>query len=118
MSAIPHSIRKFLDSGRGEIRQLEHEYHIWLLTTVLAFCSSMLLIGVSIALFALNTSDSLIVVRLAIGVTVIINIFVTYVTFQETLTRRRYLFEIQKLMLNGLSFLDSIRRGFKDMFGG
>ena len=118
MSAIPPTIRKFLDSGRGEIRQLEHEYHVWFLTTVLTVISTIILIGVSLALFTLENSDSLIVIRLAVGIAIMINVFVTYVVFQETMTRRRYLLEIQKLMLNGLSFLDSIRRGFKDMFGG
>ena len=118
MAAIPPTIRKFLDSGRGEIRQLEHEYHIWFLTTVLTVVSSIILIGISIALFTLENSDSLIIIRLAIGIALMINIFVAYVVFQETMVRRRYLLEIQKLMLNGLSFLDSIRRGFKDMFGG
>ena len=118
MSAIPPTIRKFLDSGRGEIRQLEHEYHIWFLTTALSSVSVITLIGVSLALFALESADSLIVLRYAIGIAIMINVFVTYVVFQETMARRRYLLEIQKLMLNGLSFLDSIRRGFKDMFGG
>ena len=118
MSAIPSSIRRFLDSGRGEIRQLEHEYHIWLLTTVLSFISVILLMGISIMLFTLDTTSSLNIIRLAVGLAIFINIFVTYIIFQETLNRRRYLLEIQKLMLNGLSFLDSIRRGFRDMFGG
>ncbi len=53
-----------------------------------------------------------------VGFAAISNVGIFYLVFQETLSRRRYLLEIQRLMMNGLSFLDSIRRGFKDMFGG
>ena len=52
-----------------------------------------------------------------VGVAVIINIVIAYFMFQEVLNRRRYLLEIQRLMKNGLSFLDSIGRGLKDFFG-
>ncbi|MHA1994997.1 MAG: hypothetical protein ACW97Z_10680 [Candidatus Hodarchaeales archaeon] len=118
MSAIPPSIRKFLDSGRGEIRQLEHEYHIWLIATSLTIFTTILMITALTLLFTLESNENLTIIRIFIGLAVIGNITVFYFIYQEMASRRRYLLEIQKLMKNGLSFLDSIRRGFKDMFGG
>ena len=76
-----------------------------------------MLFGTSKSLFSLNTDNSYLLVRLMVGVAAIINIFVTYILFQETLNRRRYLLEIQRLMKNGLSFLDSIGRGLRGLFG-
>jgi hypothetical protein len=118
MSAIPPSIRKILDSGRGEVRQLEREYHIWFITTIISALSCILLVSISLILFSVDTTDSLVLIRLVIGVVILLNMIITYMVFQETLARRRYLLEIQRLMLSGLSFLDSLRRGFRDMFGG
>ncbi|MHA1946923.1 MAG: hypothetical protein ACXAC6_11680 [Candidatus Hodarchaeales archaeon] len=117
MSAIPPSIRKILNSGRGEVKQLEHEYHIWLVLFGLASLSCILLLGTSISLFSLDSNNSYILIRLMVGVAAIINIFITYIILQETLNKRRYLLEIQRLMKNGLSFLDSIGRGLKGLFG-
>ncbi len=116
-SAIPPSIRKILDSGRGEVAQLERQYHIWLFITILAVFAGVLMLGVSIILFLLDTSEDLSVVRLLIGVAAGADFIVSYFVFQETLARRRYLLEVQRLMLQGLSFLDSVRRGFRDLFG-
>ncbi len=117
MSVIPPSIRKFLDSGRGEIRQLEHEYHIWLIATLLAGITSILLIIALLLLFTIESNNNLIFIRIIIGLAFISNVIIFSIVYQETLSRRRYLLEIQRLMMNGLSFLESIRRGFRDMFG-
>ena len=117
MAAIPPSIRKFLDSGRGEIHQLEHEYHIWFVATLLTGVSSILLIIVNFMLFTLENNEDLIIIRLLIGIVTVSNTVIFYIVFQEMQSKKRYLLEIQRLMMNGLSFLDSIRRGFKDMFG-
>ncbi len=116
VSAIPPSIRKILDSGRGEVTQLERQYHIWVLITVLSFFAGGLMVGVSIILFLLDSSENLSIVRLLIGVAAVADFIVSYFVFQETLARRRYLLEVQKLMVSGLSFLDSVRRGFRDLF--
>ena len=116
MSAIPPSIRKILDSGKGEVTQLERQYHIWVLITVLSFFAGGLMVGVSIILFLLDSSENLSIVRLLIGVAAVADFIVSYFVFQETLARRRYLLEVQKLMVSGLSFLDSVRRGFRDLF--
>ena len=116
MSSIPHRIRNLLDSGRGEVRQLEHEYHIWLVITIFSITSCVFLFLSSLLLFDVETPSTLLLPRLLIGFTLILNIIVTYYIYQETLTRRRHLVEIQKLMLTGLSFLDSLRRGFQDRF--
>ncbi|MFX1282073.1 MAG: hypothetical protein ACFFB5_00400 [Promethearchaeota archaeon] len=116
-SAIPPSIRKILDSGRGEVTQLERQYHIWLFVTILAVSAGVLMVGVSIILFLLDTSEDLSIVRILIGVAAAADFIVSYFVFQETLARRRYLLEVQRLMLQGLSFLDSVRRGFRDLFG-
>lgn len=116
VSAIPPSIRKILDSGRGEVVQLERQYHIWVLITVLSFFAGGLMVGVSIILFLLDSSENLTIVRLLIGVAAGADFIVSYFVFQETLARRRYLLEVQKLMVSGLSFLDSVRRGFRDLF--
>ena len=67
MSAIPPSIRKILDSGRGEVAQLEQQYHIWLLVTVLSVGAGVILLGVSLMLFLLETNENLTLVRLLIG---------------------------------------------------
>jgi len=75
------------------------------------------MLGVSIILFLLDTSEDLSVVRLLVGVAAAADFIVSYFVFQETLARRRYLLEVQRLMLQGLSFLDSVRRGFRDLFG-
>ncbi len=117
MSAIPQSIRKILDSGRGDVDQLERQYHIWLLVTVLALIAGVLMFGVLIILFLLDTGENLTIVRLLVGLAAGADFIVSYFVFQETLARRRYLFEVQRLMLSGLSFLDSVRRGFRDLFG-
>ncbi len=117
MSAIPQSIRKILDSGRGDVDQLERQYHIWLLVTVLAVIAGVLMFGVLIILFLLDTGENLTIVRLLVGLAAVADFIVSYFVFQETLARRRYLFEVQRLMLSGLSFLDSMRRGFRDLFG-
>jgi MFS family permease len=117
MSAIPPSVRKILDSGRGEVTQLQRQYHIWLITTIIAFSAGILLIGVSIILFLVDKEDSLIIVRILVGVAAGADFIVSYVVFQETLARRRYLLEVQRLMVSGLSFLDSVRRGLRDLFG-
>ena len=117
MSAIPPSIRRILNSGRGEVKELEHEYHIWLVLSGLATLSCILLLGASIILFSLDNNQSYLFIRLMVGVAAIINVFISYVVFQETLNRRRYLLEIQRLMKNGLSFLDSLGRGLKGLFG-
>lgn len=116
MSSIPPSIRKFLNSGRGEIHQLEHEYHVWLISSILAGISSILLFIAILLIFALESNEELVFIRLTIGISAISNVVIFYIVFQETLNRRRYLLEIQRLMKNGLTFLDSIRRGFQDMF--
>ncbi len=117
MSIIPPSIRKILNSGRGEVNQLEHEYQIWLVLSGLSIISCIMLIGTSVGLFSLDSNNSYFLIRLMVGIAAIINIIIAYVIFQETLNRRRYLLEIQKLMKNGLSFLDSISRGLKGLFG-
>ena len=117
LSAIPPSIRKILDSGRGEVRQLEREYQLWFVLSVLAFFSCILLLGTSVLLFSLDDSSSYLLIRLMVGVAAIVNIFITYIIFQETLNKRRYLLEIQQLMKDGLSFLDSLRRGLGGLFG-
>ena len=75
------------------------------------------MIGVSIMLFLLETEEDLSVVRILIGVAAGADFIVSYFVFQETIARRRYLLEVQKMMLQGLSFLDSVRRGFRDLFG-
>lgn len=116
-SAIPPSIRKILDSGRGEVAQLERQYHIWLFITVLAISAGALMLGVSIILFLLESNEDLSIVRILIGLAAAADFIVSYFVFQETLARRRYLLEVQRLMLSGLSFLDSVRRGFRDLFG-
>lgn len=116
-SAIPPSIRKIIDSGRGEVAQLERQYHLWVLITVLAVTAGVLMIGASIILFLLETDEDLTIVRLLIGLAAGADFIVSYFVFQETIARRRYLLEVQKMMLQGLSFLDSVRRGFRDLFG-
>ncbi len=116
-SAIPPSIRKILDSGRGEVAQLERQYHLWVLITVLAVTAGVFMIGASIILFLLETDDDLSMVRLLIGLAAGADFIVSYFVFQEMIARRRYLLEVQKMMLQGLSFLDSVRRGFRDLFG-
>lgn len=116
-SAIPPSIRKILDTGRGEVAQLERQYHIWIIITVLAVTAGVLMIGVSVILFLLETDVDLTVVRLLIGLSAGADFIVSFFVFQETIARRRYLLEVQKMMLQGLSFLDSVRRGFRDLFG-
>jgi hypothetical protein len=117
LPAIPTSIRKILNSGRGELNQLEHEYHIWLVLSGLTTISCILLLGASISLFSLDSNSSYFLIRLMVGIAAIINIAMAYVVIQEALHRRRYLLEIQRLMKNGLSFLDSIGRGLKGFFG-
>ncbi|MHA1215576.1 MAG: hypothetical protein ACTSPG_09765 [Candidatus Hodarchaeales archaeon] len=114
MSAIPPSIRKILDTGRGEVRQLEQQYHIWLFTTIISALLGLALVLVSIILLLYEDRDSLLLVRLLIGLAVGLDVFVFYVLLKETQSRRRYLLEIQRLMMSGLSFIDSIRRGFRD----
>ena len=115
------------DSSRRDSKNLtvfslsdkfSHEYHIWLVSTLLAVFTNILLFTVLILLFALESNDNLIFIRLIVGVAVIGNIILLYIIYQEMISRRRYLLEIQKFMRDGVSFLDSIRRGFKDMFGG
>ncbi|MHA2174625.1 MAG: hypothetical protein ACXABI_07340 [Candidatus Hodarchaeales archaeon] len=116
MSSIPLPIRKLIDSGRGEVRQLEREYHRWFVITFLSVTSCVFLVLSLPLLFTVEATNSLVFPRLLIGLTIIINIPVTYYVYRETLSRRQYLAEIQKLMLTGLSFLDAIRRGFQDRF--
>ena len=116
MSSIPFRLRSLLDSGRGEVRQLEHEYHRWLVVTILSLSSCMFLLFSFLLLFTIETSSSLLLPRLLMSLTLISNIIVSYCVYQETLTRKRHLLEIQRLMLTGLSFLDSIRRGFQERF--
>ncbi|MFX0016570.1 MAG: hypothetical protein ACFFB2_18715 [Promethearchaeota archaeon] len=116
-SVVPPSIRKILDSGRGEVAQLERQYHIWVLITALAIFAGIIMMGVAIILFLIETNENLTIVRLLVGIAAGADFIVSYFVFQETLARRRYLLEVQKLMLQGLSFLDSIRRGFRDFFG-
>ncbi|UCG01723.1 MAG: hypothetical protein JSW11_19190 [Candidatus Heimdallarchaeota archaeon] len=90
---------------------------MWVLITVLAVTAGVLMIGVSIIFFLLETDEDLSVVRLIIGLAAGADFIVSYFVFQETIARRRYLLEVQKMMLQGLSFLDSVRRGFRDLFG-
>ncbi|MHA2225567.1 MAG: hypothetical protein ACXAC8_10210 [Candidatus Hodarchaeales archaeon] len=116
MSAIPPTIRKILDSGKGEVTQLERQYHIWLITTIFAVFAGILMLGVSILLFLQDTRDDLMLVRLLAGLAAGTDFIVAYFVFQETLARRRYLIEVQRLMISGLSFFDSVRRGFRDLF--
>ncbi len=116
MSAIPSGIRKFLDSGRGELKQLEQQYHIWLFITVLSIGTGIILFIVSIMLFLHERSEELWIVRLLIGIAIGTDIIISYFVFSETLARRRYLLEVQRLMMSGLSFMDGIRRSLKDIF--
>lgn len=115
MSSIPPSIRKILDSGRGEMAQLERQYHIWVTITVLGFIVEVVLFLVSVLLFMDSTPD-LAIPRILVGLAALGNIVVLYVVSQETLARRRYIFEIKRMMVSGLSFLESIRRGLKGLF--
>lgn len=117
MSAIPPSIRKILDSGRGEVEQLQRQYHIWLITTALAISAGIMLFGVSILFFLTDSDGTLALARILIGLAMVCDFFVSYIVYQETIVRRRYLLEVQKLMISGLSFLDSVRRGLRNLFG-
>jgi len=67
MSSIPHRIRNLLDSGRGEVRQLEHEYHIWLVITIFSITSCVFLFLSSLLLFDVETPSTLLLPRLLIG---------------------------------------------------
>ena len=117
MSAIPPTIRNILDSGKGEIRLLEQQYRIWYLTTLLTgFMGFLLLLG-SLLLALVEIQDDILFVRIIIGLAFGIDLFVFYIVFQETLSRRRYLLEVERLMMSGMTFIDSIRRGFRDFFG-
>ena len=116
MSAIPTGIRKFLDSGRGELKQLEQQYHIWLLITILAIGAGILMFVVSIMLFLYEGNVDLALIRLLIGVAAGADLVVSYFVFSETIARRRYLLEVQRLMMTGLSFMDGIRRSLKEFF--
>ena len=116
MSAIPTGIRKILDSGRGELKQLEQQYHIWLIITILSIGTGIILFIVSIMLFLDERSEELSIIRLLIGIAVGSDIIVSYFVFSETIARRRYLIEVQRLMMSGLSFMDGIRRSLKDIF--
>ena len=115
MSSIPPSIRKILTSGRGEMVQLERQYHIWLIITVLGIVVEVALISVSFLLF-LDATPNLSIPRILVGMAALVNIVVLYVVSQETLSRRRYIFEVKRMMVTGLSFLESIRRGLRDLF--
>ncbi len=116
MSAIPTGIRKFLDSGRGELKQLEQQYHIWLLVTILAIGAGILMFVVSIMLFLYEGNTDLALIRLLIGLAAGADLVVSYFVFSETIARRRYLLEVQRLMMTGLSFMDGIRRSLKEFF--
>lgn len=116
MSAIPTGIRKFLDSGRGELKQLEQQYHIWLLVTILAIGAGILMFVVSIMLFLYEGNADLALIRLLIGLAAGADLVVSYFVFSETIARRRYLLEVQRLMMTGLSFMDGIRRSLKEFF--
>lgn len=116
MTAIPTGIRKFLDSGRGELKQLEQQYHIWVLITILAIGAGILMFIVSIMLFLYEGNDDLALIRLLIGLAAGADLVVSYFVFSETIARRRYLLEVQRLMMTGLSFMDGIRRSLKEFF--
>jgi MFS family permease len=116
MSAIPSSIRKFLDSGRGELKQLEQQYHIWVIITILAVGAGLLMFIVSIMLFLYEGNEDLALIRLLIGLAAGADVVVSYFVFSETIARRRYLLEVQRLMMSGLSFMDGIRRSLKEFF--
>jgi hypothetical protein len=117
MSAIPPGIRKILDSGKGEVEQLQRQYHIWVITTVLAVSAGIILFGDSLLLFITDKDGALALPRILIGLAMVGDFFVSYVVYQETIVRRRYLLEVQKFMISGLSFLDSVRRGLRNLFG-
>ena len=117
LSVIPPSIRKIISSGRDEISQLEHQYHIWFLLSGFSIFSSILLLITTISLSLVTDNSNLLLIRLMIGVATIINITLSYIVILETINRRRYLLEVQRLMKSGLSFLDSISRGLKGLFG-
>jgi MFS family permease len=116
MSAIPTGIRKFLESGRGELKQLERQYHIWLILTILSIGTGVILFIVSLMLFLDERSEELSIIRLLIGIAVGSDIIVSYFVFSETVARRRYLLEVQRLMMSGLSFMEGIRRSLKEIF--
>ena len=116
MSAIPTGIRKFLDSGRGELKQLEQQYHIWVVITILAVSAGVLMLIVSIMLFLYERNDELALIRLLIGLAAGADLVVSYFVFSEMIARRRYLLEVQRLMMTGLSFVDGIRRSLKEFF--
>ncbi len=116
MSAIPSGIQKVLDSGRGELKQLERQYHIWIIITSLSVGIGIILFIVSIMLFFYERSEELGIIRLLIGITVGADLIVSYMVFSETIARRRYLFEVKRLMTSGLSFMDGIRRSLKGFF--
>ena len=117
MSSIPPSIRKILDSGRGEAKQIEREYHLWLLMTILAFSASLILFLVSVFLAVSELNNELAIIRIFIGVSAITNLTLAYFLLQETLERRRYVQEVKKLMLQGISVMEGIRKSFRDLFG-
>ncbi|NHJ03149.1 MAG: hypothetical protein EAX86_13515 [Candidatus Heimdallarchaeota archaeon] len=117
MSSIPPSIRKILDSGRGEIRQLEREYHLWLILTFLAFSTSFILFCLILILSISGLNGNLLLVKIFVSLSAIINLVIGYFLLQETLERRQYLQEVQKLMLQGLSVIDGIRKSFRELFG-
>jgi MFS family permease len=116
MSAIPSGIRKFLDSGRGELKQLEQQYHIWVIITILAVGAGLLMFVVSVMLFLYEGNEDLALIRLLIGLAAGADVVVSYFVFSETIARRRYLLEVQRLMMSGLSFMDGIRRSLKEFF--
>lgn len=116
MSAIPSGIRKVIDSGRGELKQLERQYHIWIIITSLSVGIGIILFIVSIMLFFYERSEELSIIRLLVGIAVGADMIVSYIIFSETIARRRYLLEVQRLMTSGLSFMDGIRRSLKGFF--
>jgi len=81
MSAIPPSIRKIIDSGRGEVAQLQRQYHIWLIVTILAASAGVLLMISSILMFLVDLDNSLSIVRILIGMAMGADFIVFFVVF-------------------------------------
>ncbi len=116
LSSIPPSIRKILASGRVEVKQIEREYHLWLIMTIIAFSTSLMLFLVSVFLAVSELNSDLAIIRIFIGISAIANFVLAYFLLQETIERQRYMQEVKKLMLQGISVMEGIRRSFRDLF--
>ncbi len=103
------SIQRLISNPTKEIPILEKEFKIYLATTLLLVAGGVL----SIAIAALMPYD--IILRAAALIVAGINFIGSYILFQETQKKARFLAEIKKVVSSGISLLNNLRAIFKNV---